>query len=108
MAQKREFNIEQIDRPDLSETFADSVSNVSFDGQSWRIEFSVTRLEPLKGQVVSGKRFPTCRVALTPTAGVDLMRQLQEVAASMQKRGVLKAMPKPGEVAVSEASQKPN
>ena len=36
------------DRPDLFETFADSVGPWSFDGNTLRIEFMVTRLDPPK------------------------------------------------------------
>jgi hypothetical protein len=40
--------IRYIDRPDIEETFADSVSGLIFDGQSLRIEFAVTRLDEVK------------------------------------------------------------
>src|SRR6266540_1334411 len=36
------------DRADLFETFADSVGPCSFDGQSMRLEFTVTRFDPAK------------------------------------------------------------
>ncbi|MDX2498322.1 MAG: hypothetical protein QNL11_10525 [Desulfobacterales bacterium] len=34
-----------VDRPEVSETFADSIHGLSFDGQSMRIEFCTTRLD---------------------------------------------------------------
>ena len=40
--------IRYIDRPECTETFADSINHVYFDGQSLRIEFGVTRLDDVK------------------------------------------------------------
>jgi hypothetical protein len=34
--------IRYLDRPDCLETFADSITGVTFDGQTLRLEFSVT------------------------------------------------------------------
>jgi hypothetical protein len=34
-----------IDRPEISETFADFVNRIQFDGQTLRIEFCISRLE---------------------------------------------------------------
>src|SRR5450759_2811014 len=37
-----------LDRPDCLETFADSISGLSFDGQTLRLEFAVTRMDDVK------------------------------------------------------------
>src|SRR5262245_45037597 len=37
-----------IDRPELAETFADSITALFFDGQSLRIEFAVSRVDEIK------------------------------------------------------------
>ena len=34
--------VRYVDRPECAETFADSINNVYFDGQSLRIEFGIT------------------------------------------------------------------
>jgi hypothetical protein len=41
--EQQTLKIQQIDLPELSETFADSIDSVFFDGQTLRINFGVTR-----------------------------------------------------------------
>jgi hypothetical protein len=86
--------IHYADRPDCQETFADSIAQVMFDGQSLRIEFCVTRLDEVKPNTqVTGRRLPAARIALTPTAAVELINRLHQVAAAMTQAGMLKANP---------------
>jgi hypothetical protein len=81
-----------VDRPDCTETFADSINNVSFDGQTMRIEFGVTRLDEIKkDQPIAGRRYPACRLVLTPAAAMDLINRMQQTAAALQQAGVVKA-----------------
>lgn len=83
------------DRPDCAETFADSINNVFFDGQTMRIEFGVTRMDEMKKDApVTGRRYPACRLVLTPAAAIDLINRMQQTAAALQQAGVLKAQPK--------------
>ena len=46
-AQRQAATIRFVDRPDLAETFVDSVSGLVFDGQTLRIDFAVTRLDEI-------------------------------------------------------------
>jgi hypothetical protein len=39
-----------VDRPELVETFADSITGMFFDGQSLRIEFAVSRVDEIKAR----------------------------------------------------------
>ena len=85
------------DRPECQETFADSIAQVMFDGQSLRIEICVTRLDEVKPNTqVTGRRLPAARIALTPMAAVELINRLQQVAAAMTQAGMLKANPPKG------------
>lgn len=85
-----------VDRPECAETFADSVNAVSFDGQTMRIEFGVTRLDEVKkDQPITGRRYPACRLVLTPAAAVDLINKMQQTATALQQAGVVKAGPPP-------------
>jgi hypothetical protein len=87
--------VRYIDRPDCTETFADSVNNVYFDGQSLRIEFGITRLDEMKQNTpVTGRRFPAQRMVLTPGAAVELINRMQQVGQALTQAGVLKATPK--------------
>lgn len=75
-----------VDRPDCNETFADSISRLSFDGQTLRIEFAVTRIdETSPNRQVAGHLYPACRLVLTPGAAADLMQKLQQVAAALMQ-----------------------
>jgi hypothetical protein len=80
-----------VDLPQLAETFSDSIENTFFDGQSLRIEFCVSRLDALKPQnVPTGRRYPACRLVLSPAAAIDLMSRMQQIRTAMIKSGVLK------------------
>jgi hypothetical protein len=90
--------IRYIDRPDVAETFADSVSGLVFDGQSLRIEFAVTRLDEVKpNSPITGRRYPTCRLVLPPAAAVDLINRMQQIGAALTQAGLTKTTPRPGE-----------
>ena len=82
------------DRPECAEIFADSVTQLYFDGQSLRIEFGVTRLDEVKpNEPISGRRYPAARVALTPMAATELINRMQQVTAALTQAGVLKTNP---------------
>jgi hypothetical protein len=90
--------IRYLDRPDIAETFADSITGLVFDGQTLRIEFGVTRLDEMKPNTpITGRRYPACRVVLPPAAAVDLINRMQQIAAALTQAGVVKAGPRPGE-----------
>ena len=81
-----------VDRPEVSETFADFVNRIQFDGQTLRIEFCVSRLDEHRPPApASGKRYPACRLVLSANAAVDLMNRMQQITAGLIKAGVLKA-----------------
>jgi len=80
-----------VDSPELGETFGDSIRVVWFDGNTWRIEITVIRIEPAAPpQPVASTQHPTCRLVLSATAGLDLLNKLTEVAASLEQQGILK------------------
>ncbi len=84
-------SLRYLDRPDLAETFADSVSGLIFDGQTLRIEFAVTRLDEVKaGAPITGRRYPACRVVLPPAAAIDLINRMQQIAAALTQAGLVK------------------
>ena len=79
------------DMPDLSETFADSIGSWSFDGSTLRIEFLVSRLDPLKaGDAASGRAVPVCRLVLTTAAAVELIRANGQITNALMQAGVLR------------------
>jgi hypothetical protein len=79
------------DRPELFETFADSVGQWSFDGQTLRMEFLVTRLdEPRPGEPRTGRQIPVCRVALTTSGALELLSQCRKLTGALAKSGLIK------------------
>jgi hypothetical protein len=88
------------DRPELAEIFADSVTGTSYDGQTLRLEFAVTRLDDIKsGEPITGRRYPACRVVLSPAGVLDLINRIQQIATALAQAGALKTTPRPGEPA---------
>jgi len=88
--------IRYIDRVDVAETFADSVTGLLFDGQTLRIEFGVTRFDEVEGGApITGRRYPTCRLVLAPAATVDLINRMQQIGAALTQAGVIKAASPP-------------
>jgi hypothetical protein len=86
-----------IDRPEVTETFADSVNAAYFDGQTLRLEFGVTRVNNLKpNEPLTGRRYPACRLVLSPVAATDLINRLQQIATALTRAGVLKQTEPPG------------
>jgi hypothetical protein len=89
--------IRYVDRADMVETFADSVTGLIFDGQTLRIEFGVTRFDDVKPNApITGRRYPACRLVLPPAAAVDLINRMQQIAAALTQAGVMKQAQRPG------------
>jgi hypothetical protein len=89
--------IRYLDRADMEETFADSITGLIFDGQTLRIEFGVTRFDDVKPNApITGRRYPACRLVLPPAAAVDLINRMQQIANALTQAGVVKATPRPG------------
>jgi hypothetical protein len=90
-AARPQATIRYIDRPDVTETFADSVSGLVFDGQTLRIEFAVTRLDEVKpGAAITGRRYTTCRLALPPATAIELINRMQQIGAALGQAGLVR------------------
>jgi hypothetical protein len=88
--------IRYVDRADMEETFADSISGLIFDGQTLRIEFGVTRFDEVKPNApITGRRYPACRLVLPPAAAVDLINRMQQIAAALTQAGVVRQAARP-------------
>jgi hypothetical protein len=92
--EQQTLKLEHVDLPELAETFADSINQVFFDGQMVRINLGVTRVSP-PGQTPTARRYPACRLVLTPGAAVELMNQIRQLTAGMIQAGALKPTPHP-------------
>jgi hypothetical protein len=84
-----EFRYE--DRPELIETFSDSIHSWSFDGQTLRIEFTVSRVdEAPKSGPRRGRKIPTCRLVLSVAGAVELINLSRQLTAALQKAGAVR------------------
>lgn len=76
------------DRPEISETFADSIHGLIFDGQTMRIEFCVTRMDPPQPpKEPTARQYPVCRLVLPPNAAIDLYNRLERIVQALEKDG---------------------
>jgi hypothetical protein len=80
-----------IDRPDVLEVFSDSISTSFSDGQTFRLEFCITRFDdPHPPKPPSGKKYPVCRLVLTQNALVQTFNQLQNFMKILEQQGIVK------------------
>ena len=95
--------IQDVDVPSISETFADAVRGMMFDGQSVRMELCVTRMdEPKNGEgQLTGKRQTACRVVLPLSAALELSSKLGSVLSTLAKRRADR-QPKPAQPAPAQ------
>ena len=90
------LSLRYVDRPDVTETFADFIHSVHMDGQVMRIELCVTRLDPVKpNESPTARSYPVCRLVLAAPAAVDLINKMQQVGAALVQAGMLKQTPPP-------------
>jgi hypothetical protein len=69
-----------------------------FDGQTLRIEFSVTRVDEVKPDApISGRRYPASRIVLSPGAAIELVNRMQQIGAALTQAGVAKTAPGRGQ-----------
>ncbi len=73
---------EYVDSPLPYETFADFVELAFFDGHTLHLDFCVTRiLDPIPPATApTGKRYPVCRLVLSPNGAADLINNVQRIA----------------------------
>jgi hypothetical protein len=76
-----------FDRPEVAETFADSITSLACGGQSLPIEFGVTRLDEVKPNVpITGRRYTACRLVLSPSAAVDIINRMQQIGTALTRQ----------------------
>ena len=99
MSTNEKVEVRFVDKPEISETFTDSINAMLFDGQTMRIEFCVTRLDaPKPNRSPTACRSPSCRVVLTPSTMLELFKRLSQVVNAMEKDGVIKQVTTPQKI----------
>ena len=91
MSKKTGIQTRFIDRIEVSETFADALHSINFDGQTMRIVFCTTRFDPPKPpKAPTAARLPSCRLVLTPNTAIDLFNKLQQIVKALEESGTVK------------------
>ena len=85
------------ERHDIRETFADSLSQCVFDGQTLRLELCSTRLDEANPPPAkpTGRRHVVARIVLTPGGAVELFNACRQLAGQFKQAGILKENPAP-------------
>ena len=76
------------ERHDIRETFADSLSQCVFDGQTLRLELCSTRLDEAKPPPAkpTGRRHVVARIVLTPGGAVEMFNPLPTSLDSLEQQ----------------------
>jgi hypothetical protein len=84
----------RLERLDVPETFADSLSKITFDGLNAKLEFTVNWFdEPVPGQQPTGRAISACRLILPLPGLIQLQGQLTALLNTLQAQGVIKQIP---------------
>jgi hypothetical protein len=90
MAQPRQMQLTYVDRPEVSETFADFLHIGVFEGLTVKMEFLVNRPNPAQpGGAITGRSVTACRLIMPLPGIIDLIGKLQGLIASLQAQGVV-------------------
>ncbi|MGH2360206.1 MAG: hypothetical protein ACRDGM_06650 [bacterium] len=102
------LQLEYIDRPEVAETFVDSVEKISAEGNTHtvRFEFCVHRIdEPAAGQPPrSGRKYTACRIIMPLAGFVGLATKIERLMSLMEQQGVVAKTTLP----MTPAGGKPN
>lgn len=86
----RQPKLRYQDRPEIGETFADSIRSCVFDGQLLRIEFTVARFDdPGALGILEGRQVPVSRLVLNRTALSDLFNRIGQLGSALKQAGVV-------------------
>jgi len=83
--------LEYVDRPEVSETFADSLERFTIDQTGARLEFVVHRSDqPSPPAPLIVKKYTACRVVMPLQGFFAMVTMLNELVQQMQKQGLIK------------------
>src|SRR3954452_20280498 len=103
-APPQSLSIRNVERSECPEIFADSVMGLYFDGQTLRLELGVTRLDEVKQNTpLTGRRYPACRLVLSPAAALELINRTQQIGSALAQANAARARPADSKPAESKA-----
>jgi len=76
---------------EVSETFADQVGAVMFDGSILKIDFVAVRLgAAMPPAPTTGERHVVARLVLSPSGTLDLINQVKKLSDQLTQAGLIK------------------
>jgi hypothetical protein len=91
--QQQQLEIQYVNRPEVSETFADILEKLTVDGatNTLRMEFCVVRMDDPKvgSNVQTGKKYTASRLVLPMSGLLDMINKFQQIASVMEQQGML-------------------
>lgn len=85
-----------VDRPEVSETFADSLWRISFENMVIKMELVVNRVDdPNPPAAPAGRAMTACRIVMPLPGMIDMLGKLQAVVAQLQAAGVIRQIQMP-------------
>jgi len=94
-----------VDRPEISELFADVLARVSCEGNTARLEFVVNRMDdPRAGKPLTGKAVTAARIIIPLPGLIDMIKKLQKIMGQLENSGVVRQV----HVHQGQGPQRPN
>jgi hypothetical protein len=89
-----------VDRPEVSETFSDSIGEINFDGIVFKICLTVNRMDPPRPpEPPTTSQVTAARLVLPIPTAMNLVENLSNMIKVLQEQGHIKAIsPGPGTV----------
>ena len=85
------FQTIHVDRPEITETFADALARLTCDGAILRMEFIVNRMDdPNPPAPPTGKALTVCRIVMPLPGMIDMINKLQALITQLQASGVIR------------------
>jgi hypothetical protein len=85
-----------VDRPEISETYVDSLGRWTFENMLVKMEFLVTRMDdPNPSAPPTGRATTACRIVIPLPGMIDMLGKLQAIAAQLQAANILRPISNP-------------
>lgn len=89
-------NFRYVDVPEIRETYVDCLGLSTFVDGSLRLELCVSRMdEPKPPSKPTGRKYPVCRLVLTPDAAANLANMLNQMMSALTTQGAANIGPNP-------------
>jgi len=86
-----EMKITLVERPELDETFVDSLEAFAFNNNLVRFDMCCVRLDPGNPPApLTGRRYPVGRVVMPLDAAIELFNKLNHLFSALEKTGVIR------------------